>query len=216
MRAFRPLECFRRVASGGECGAPRGQGGRNSRRSGVLRETFQPGDLTFPRSLPPARAPRGCFHLGNAPMNGAPCGPSADRPAGGQVASGIRGGPEEKGEKGEGDDDRGVEEGSEGRGIRPPPAAPPPPGDGFASVSSPSKTRGCGCSPGVHSPFTLSLAAGSRRGVPPRAGAGVGGGGRICGVLVNRRFGRARPRPHPLAPGPARARPGACGQGSVR
>ena len=29
-----PVECFRRVNSGGECGAPWGKGGRNSRRQG--------------------------------------------------------------------------------------------------------------------------------------------------------------------------------------
>ena len=49
---------WRRVNSGGECGAPRGGGGgegRKARRQGVPRETFQPGNLAFPQiSAPPA------------------------------------------------------------------------------------------------------------------------------------------------------------------
>ena len=51
-------ERFRRVNSGGECGAPRGGGGgmAEGTASGVPREAFQPGDLAFPQiSAPRAR-----------------------------------------------------------------------------------------------------------------------------------------------------------------
>ena len=51
------LECFRRVNSGGECGAPR-ERGRNLRRQGVPREALKPGDLAFLPISVPARAPR--------------------------------------------------------------------------------------------------------------------------------------------------------------
>ena len=58
---------FRRVNSGGECGAPRG-GGPKFTASGVLREAFQPGDLAFPQISAPARAPRPLFSpSGNTP-----------------------------------------------------------------------------------------------------------------------------------------------------
>ena len=57
-----PFECFRRVDSGGECGAPRGEGGRKARRQGCLGRRSSPGTWRFPRSLPPARAPRPLFY----------------------------------------------------------------------------------------------------------------------------------------------------------
>ena len=56
------VECFRRVNSGGECGAPRGEGGRNSRRPGDLGRLFSPGTWIFPRSLPPRAPLAPCFH----------------------------------------------------------------------------------------------------------------------------------------------------------
>ena len=46
----------RRVNGGGECGAPRGEGGAEGTASGVTREAFQPGDLAFPQ----ISAPRAC------------------------------------------------------------------------------------------------------------------------------------------------------------
>ena len=52
------LECCRRVNSGGECGPPRGEGGRKARRKGYLGRRSSPGTWIFPRYLPPARAPR--------------------------------------------------------------------------------------------------------------------------------------------------------------
>ena len=60
---------FRRVNSGGECGPPRGEGGRKSRRSGVPGEAFQPGDPAFAQISAPARAPRPrCSPSGNTPL----------------------------------------------------------------------------------------------------------------------------------------------------
>ena len=50
------LACFRRVDSGGECGAPRGGGGPEFTASGVPQAAFQPGDLAIPQiSAPRAR-----------------------------------------------------------------------------------------------------------------------------------------------------------------
>ena len=64
-----PLECFRRVNSGGECGAPRGEGGRNSRRQGCPGRRSSPGTWFPPRSLPP-RAPLARFSPpGNTPTS---------------------------------------------------------------------------------------------------------------------------------------------------
>ena len=61
-----PIErsVVRRMNSGGECGAPRGRGGRNSRNSrlqGCLGRRSSPGTRLAPRSLHPARAPRPLF-----------------------------------------------------------------------------------------------------------------------------------------------------------
>ena len=55
------VECFRRVTSGDECGAPRGEGGAKCTASGVPREAFQPGDPAFPPISAPPRAPRPLF-----------------------------------------------------------------------------------------------------------------------------------------------------------
>ena len=52
------MECFRRVNSGGECGAPRGGRGGIHGVQGVPREAFQPGDLAFPPISSPARRTR--------------------------------------------------------------------------------------------------------------------------------------------------------------
>ena len=82
-------ECFRRVNSGGECGAPPGVGGRKARRQGVPQEAFQPGDLDFPRSLPP-RAPLAPLFSpsGNTPSEH--LGGSERAGAGGDEARGRR------------------------------------------------------------------------------------------------------------------------------
>ena len=47
--------------SGGECGAPRGEGRADFAASGVPREAFQPGDLAFAPISAPARPPRPLF-----------------------------------------------------------------------------------------------------------------------------------------------------------
>ena len=66
-----PLE--RSVSGGwtaGAIAARLGGGGPEFTASGVPREAFQPGDLDFPRSLPPARAPRPLFSpSGNTPIS---------------------------------------------------------------------------------------------------------------------------------------------------
>ena len=59
-------KCFRRVNSGGECGAPQGEEGSEFTASGVPREAFQPEDLAFPQiSAPRARRSPPVFTLRN-------------------------------------------------------------------------------------------------------------------------------------------------------
>ena len=48
--------------AGGECGAPRGEGGRNARCQGYLGRRSSPGTWNFPRSLPPRAPLAPCFH----------------------------------------------------------------------------------------------------------------------------------------------------------
>ena len=92
------MECFRRVNSGGECGAPREER-RNSRRQGVPREAFQPGDLEFPQISAPARGPRPLLSpsgntpklseqtLMNEPDGGHSTGLSGPPPGGGEAGA---------------------------------------------------------------------------------------------------------------------------------
>ena len=62
------LECFRRVRTGGECGAPPGEGGRKARRQGCLGRRSSPGTWIFPRSLPPRAPLRSLFTPSHAPV----------------------------------------------------------------------------------------------------------------------------------------------------